>query len=208
MKKALAIGLALVVAGLAGYLGYDRWSYGQVLTNIRPHVQLASVHATTVLDFEAGKGAPSYIEYFRRSAVALDELDKAVVSIRTHASPRAQAAVDGAVEYVQMLQGSIRELARSRRTMLAAQVAQRDAKAATDEAENADDYSRDTSVRRATAAIAAARAAWDAVDQSGVKGDEALLALERQADWARQTFGVEAVISSHLLNAVKKQRKK
>lgn len=208
MKRLVLVGVALVAALVAAYVGFQQWAYSQAVASIRPHVRTASLQAAVVLEFEAGRGAPSYIEYFRRTAAVLDELDKASLSIRAAESSRAKVPREVAAEYVLSLQDAIRELARVRQTMFAAQRAQDSAKRATDEAESASEYARDSAVRRAQGVFAEARSAWDAVDRSVKKADEKMAEFERQSERVRDMFGEEAAISPDLMNAVKKQRKK
>lgn len=207
MKK-VVIGVALAVALVAGYFGYEHWAFGQAVASIRPHVRMASLQTTAVLEFEAGKGAPSYAEYFKRSADVVAELDKVILSIRAEASPRAAVSRDGAIEYVRTAQDVIREMARGRRNILSAQVAQDSAREATDEAASASDYARKYALERATAALGRARTAWAAVDKSMRDADARFGDLERQSEWAGRTFGAESAISPELLKAVKENRKR
>jgi hypothetical protein len=208
MRKLVIAAAALVLLLMGGFVGYDQWAKAQAIASIRPHVKLASLQATAVLEFEAGKGSPSYIEYLRRASEVVGELDKALLAVRAADASRAQASQAVAVDYIRTLQEVIREMARARQTMLSAQVAQKAAISAAQEAEASGQYGREQAVERAKTLLSKARSGWDEVDQAMKKADEKLTELERQSASVSNTFGAEAALSVDLLGAVKAQRKK
>lgn len=115
----IAAGLmALALVAMLAWRAVGLWQDAQALAAMKPHVKLASVYVTRVLQYQAGEVEGFTVrELIRASEGGVDDIERVGAALRaqTEAAP---ADEERAVAYLQEAQGLLRDVARFARITL------------------------------------------------------------------------------------------
>lgn len=192
---AVLIGLAV-----AGHFGYQEWRRQKNRDLIKPHVKLTSIYMTQMLEIELKPSNVTFGELFKKADSSVEEIDKAIVQVRSASEFPDSESTKGAVVYMETAQAVVRGISSRHRAMMLASSARDRAESETTQMRTAS-----TSYGVRLAGDAAQRAYRDQSEQL----DKALAAtkdvsgrlelINRQAAWIASTFAADAAPDAKVL---------
>lgn len=203
MKKIVIAAAVVLIAGLAGYFGYDSYQQAKFTQAATPFVKNSSLRLANGLRYEVASSAGiTFRELFSKLEENIAETEKNILQIQTISTPAQKKLADPIITYLQCAQEIQRILVSKYRKHLAAQSALERAQEAVRDLASANRYTRDVYERSSSKAL-------EEASNAANEGKEAMVALaaaaERMKDLAdevREILSADAIIDTSTLDSV------
>ena len=194
-RLVIACVATVLFAAAAGWAGYSAIQQSRVKDLLRPHVKLATIHISRMLVLEVNPSSITWGEYFDKSKASLEEIDRAVIQVRSIATDGSKAVHEPALQYMGRAQQAIRQLTSMWRHRFAADRAER---SSANSRGGGSEYAAQRRIEDLNKALDELRAE-DAEREPTRKTLEALMV---DAGATRKLFGGDAVVDSSEVEAL------
>lgn len=100
MKKTIAAFILLAIIGAGTWYAWDRAKSSEEVAQALTQVKMTSALISQQVDIEKDGSGITFGEYFKKSAAAVESIDKGVLELRTGEWPRRPDAKETAIEFM------------------------------------------------------------------------------------------------------------
>lgn len=194
-RRYLILALALVVLAIGAFAGNRWWRDREAEAAALPAVKLASIHLTNVLRLKGAESA-TFKEYFEKTDVAVSEIDKSSIALRSGADIT-HPSVAQAVSYMEAAQ----EAARASGMLMRKRMEFRTAVRAMDRTDDlpSGDYMRDYRIKRLTQVLEDVKKAREEYSGAASSAKVSLVAFRGKNDQMVTAYGKQVEVDSKAL---------
>jgi hypothetical protein len=208
MKKKIitALGIFVLVGLAAGaYFGYAHWQKAQELGAMRPHIKLATIHLSGVIDADMNPGNITYKDFFKKTEDAIAETEKAEIQLRAVSTDKTAEELKQSLLYTEAVKSFVREVNAFSRYRFSANNSEEMAAQQEDEIASRNEYTSRFARERKVKLLKDAIDNFDKAVVSGKLVPGRAVDVEKHVAFIASNYGADSAPSSQKLQAIAKR---